>query len=188
MITVDPATRTNHTTALHVPGARRPAVPIAKPAAAQMKRTLGLTTVNAAATSTALAGVNCFMLFIQPGVWADRLRRNHRTRPNTINAAPTTMRSHDAQLGGRSRRPPARLDTSRNTEHKPASPNSQPARNARPVGRGRAVSNTSTAGMMVNGDNVTTNPSGTRSVSTAPQLPDIDGPFVAPSPLQNVAS
>src|SRR5215218_10149129 len=179
MMTVDPATRTNHTTALHVPGARRPAVPIAKPAAAQMKRTFGLTTVNAAAARTALAGVNCFMLFIQPGVWADRLRLNQRTRPNTMSAAPTTMRSQDAQLGGRSRRPPARLDTSRKTVHKTASPNSQPVRNARPVGRGLAVSRTSTAGMIVNGDNATTSPSGTRSVSTDPQLPDIGGPFVA---------
>src|SRR5687768_1611655 len=111
--TVDPATRTNHTTALHVPGARRPAVPIAKPAAAHMKRTLGLMTVSAAPASSARPGVNFFMLFIQPGVCADRLRRNHWKKPNAISAAPTAMRSQDAQLGGFSRRPPARLDTSR---------------------------------------------------------------------------
>ena len=51
-------------------------MPIAKPAAAQMKSTLGLITVNAAAVRIALTGVSLFMLFIQPGVCADRLRVN----------------------------------------------------------------------------------------------------------------
>jgi hypothetical protein len=36
--------------------------------------------------------------------------------------------------------------------------------------------------MIDNGDSATTSASGMSSVSTDPQLPDIDGPFVALSP------
>ncbi len=80
--------------------------------------------------------------------------------------------------------PPARLDTSRKIVVSAARPNSQPTRNARPVGRGFGVSNTSTAGMTENGERATTSASGTRSVNTDPQLPDIDGPFVARSSVR----
>jgi hypothetical protein len=59
-----------------------------------------------------------------------------------------------------------------------ASPISQPAMNARPVGRGLGVCNTSTAGMIDSGDSATTNASGISSVSTEPQFADIEGPFV----------
>jgi len=76
--TVEPANRTYQASAAHAPGGRRPEVPIAKPAAAQMKSTLGLTTVRSAAVSTARTGVILLMLFIQPGVWADFLRVNQR--------------------------------------------------------------------------------------------------------------
>ena len=67
-----------------------------------------------------------------------------------------------------------------------ASPTSQPARKAKPVGLGRGVCNTSTAGMIDNGDSATTSASGMSSVSTDPQLPDITA---LPSHLEeNVAS
>src|ERR1700754_1901069 len=86
---------------------------------------------------------------------------------------PTMMRIHDAHVGGLSLIPPARPEISTNTVVRTASPNSQPARNARPVGRGRGVLSTSTAGMIDSGDNATTIASGMSSVSTDPQLLDI---------------
>ena len=49
--TVDPATTTYQMTASHTRVLSRPSVPIAKPAAAQMKSTLGLTTVRTAASA-----------------------------------------------------------------------------------------------------------------------------------------
>src|ERR1700722_7887868 len=98
--------------------------------------------------------------------------------PNAIRAAPMAMRSHDAQLGGLSRRPPSRSDTSTKMAANAASPTSQPAKNARPVDRGRGLCNTRTAGMIDSGDSATTNASGISSVSTDPQLADIEGPFV----------
>ena len=99
--------------------------------------------------------------------------------PNTISAAPTTMRSQDAQPGGLPPRPPTRPDTSRKMLVNAARPTSQPARNASPVGRGRGVCNTSTAGMIDNGESATTSASGMSSISTDPQLPDNARPFVA---------
>src|ERR1700680_1579050 len=92
--------------------------------------------------------------------------------------APMPMRSHDAQLGGLSLSPPSRFDTSRKMAVNAASAISQPAMNARPVGRGRGVCNTSTAGMIDSGDSATTNASGINSVSTDPQFADIEGPFI----------
>src|SRR6266404_5360400 len=99
--------------------------------------------------------------------------------PNTINSAPTTMRSHDAHPGGLSPRPPSRLDTSRKIAVNATSPSSQPARNAKPVGLGRGVCSTITAGMMDNGESATTSASGMSSVSTDPQSPDNTDPSVA---------
>src|SRR3954452_6810150 len=90
--------------------------------------------------------------------------------PNTISAAPTTIRSHDAHPGGLSPSPPSRLDTSRKIAVNAVSPISQPAKKARPVGRGRGVCNTNTAGMIDNGDSATTSASGMSSVSTDPDL------------------
>src|SRR4051812_48138768 len=104
-----------------------------------------------------------------------------------MSAAPITTRSQDAHPGGLSRTPPNRLDTSTKIAVSAARPTSQPARNATPVGLGRGVCNTSTAGMIDSGDSATTSASGMSSVNTEPQLPDIIGPFVASS-LQNVAS
>ena len=99
--------------------------------------------------------------------------------PKTISAAPMTMRSHDAQPGGLSPRPPTRLDTSTKMRVNTVRPTSQPARNASPVGRGRGVCNTSTAGMIDSGDSATTSASGMSSASTDPQLPDNGRPFAA---------
>ena len=59
-------------------GEPRPAVPIAKPAAAQMNSTFGLTTVSAAAAARRATGVSLLRLCIQPGVCADRLRVSQR--------------------------------------------------------------------------------------------------------------
>jgi hypothetical protein len=99
--------------------------------------------------------------------------------PKTIRSAPMTTRAHDAQPGGLSRSPPARPEISSRIAVSTASPKSQPARKARPVGRGRGVCNTITAGMIDSGDNATTSASGMSSVSTEPQLADIARPFVA---------
>ena len=51
-----------------------------------------------------------------------------------------------------------RLDTSTKIAVIAARPNSQPARKARPVGRGRGVCSTSTAGMIDSGESATTTP------------------------------
>src|SRR6476646_11831310 len=98
-----------------------------------------------------------------------------------------TTRSQEAHPGGLSRTPPMRLDTSTKIAVSGARPTRAPARNARPVGLGRGVCNTSTAGMIDSGDSATTSASGMSSVNTEPQLPDINGPFVATS-QENVAS
>ena len=151
-------------------------MPIAKPAAAQMNSTLGFSTTSVAAVTAARAGVTLVSERIHPGVWADRWRVNQRNIPNTINAAPTTMRSHAAHFGALSR-PPSRSATSTKTAVSANSPTSQPARKARPVGLGRGVCSTRTAGMMDSGDSATTSASGMSSISTDPQLPDIQPPF-----------
>ena len=54
--TVEAATATYHASAIQTSGEPRPAVPMAKPAAAQMNSTLGLTTVSATAVAPARAG------------------------------------------------------------------------------------------------------------------------------------
>ena len=95
------------------------------------------------------------------------------------------MRSHDAQLGGLSPQAADQagdLDEDRRQQRQ-ARTASRP-RKARPVGLGRGVCNTSTAGMIDNGDSATTSASGMSSVSTDPQLPDIGGPFVASSSVK----
>ena len=50
-------------------------------------------------------------------------------------------------------------------------PSNQPPRNARPVGRGRGVCNTSTAGMTDSGEIETTSASGISVASRETQLP-----------------
>ena len=105
----------------------RPADPIAKPAAAQMKSTFGFATTNAAAMTAARPGVAPVIFFIQPGECADRLRVSQRNTPNTISATPMTMRSQLAHVGVLFS-PPSRLDTSTKIAVSAASPKIQPAR------------------------------------------------------------
>src|SRR5258707_1027433 len=54
-----------------------------------------------------------------------------------MSAAPTTMRTYDAQLGGLSRPPPSRLDTSTKIKVRTARPTTHPTRNANPLGLAR---------------------------------------------------
>ena len=75
---MEPATATYQTTAIQARVPSSPAVPIAKPAAAQMNSTLGFATVRTAAVSAARGGVTLLMLCIQRGVCAERLRVNQR--------------------------------------------------------------------------------------------------------------
>jgi hypothetical protein len=94
-----------------------------------------------------------------------------------MSAAPIAMRSHEAQLGGRPRLPISpvictKIAASTN------SPTSQPTMKARPVGLGRGVCNTSTAGIIDSGESATMSASGINSTNTDPQLPDIDRPSV----------
>src|ERR1700722_11789088 len=92
--------------------------------------------------------------------------------PNTMSAVPSTTRSQDAQVGGDDLWDcPSTPDPAPKRAVNAASPNSQPPRNARPVGRGRGACNTSTAGMMVSGETATTSPSGMSPVSNDPALP-----------------
>src|SRR4029077_17307558 len=88
---------------------------------------------------------------------------------------------HDAQPGGLLR-PPNRFDTSRKIAVSAARPTSQPARKARPVGRGRGVCSTSTAGMMDSGESATTNASGMSSVSTRSIVPETPTPAYTERP------
>ena len=53
-------------------------MPIAKPAAAQMNNTLGLTTVRTRGDAGRPGGVSLVMLCIQRGVCAERLRVSQR--------------------------------------------------------------------------------------------------------------
>ena len=70
--TVEAATATYHASAIQTSGERQgPRVPMAKPAAAQMNSTLGLTTVSASAVAPARAGVSLLRLCIHFG----RVRR-----------------------------------------------------------------------------------------------------------------
>ena len=55
-------------------------------------------------------------------------------------------------MGGELRSAPSASEDETKTAVSVASPNSQPPRNARPVGRGRGVCNTSTAGMIDSGE------------------------------------
>ena len=156
----------------------RPADPIAKPAAAQMKSTFGLATTNTAAMTAARPGVTVVIVRIQAGEWAERLRVSQRNTPNTMSAIPTTMRNHKAH-GGFLSSPPSRLDTSTKIAVNAASPTTQPTRNARPVGFGRGVCSTSTAGMIESGERATTRARGMSSVSSEPQ------PAVTPRNVAN---
>ena len=61
-----------------MPVAPSPAEPIARPAAAHMNNTLGLTTASTRAVTKARPGPIEVMDVSQPGVWAERLRVNHR--------------------------------------------------------------------------------------------------------------
>src|SRR5271166_1593110 len=88
-----------------------------------------------------------------------------------MSANPRTTRSQDAQAGGDSRSAPSAPEDTTKTAVSAASPNSQPPRKARPVGLGRAACNTSTAGMIDNGEIATTSASGISVASTEPQLP-----------------
>ena len=108
------------------------------------------------------------IFFIQAGEWADRLRVSQRNTPNTISAIPITMRTQGAH-GGVLFSPPSRLDTSTKIAVNAASPTTQPTRNARPVGFGRGVCSTSTAGMIDSGERATTRARGMSSVSSEAQ-------------------
>src|SRR6476469_195234 len=96
--TVEPATATYKAYASHTSGLPIPSVPIAKPAAAQMNNTLGLTTLSAIAVTSARAGPMVVRPFSHFGECVERLRTSHLEMPNTMSAAPRTMRSHEAQL------------------------------------------------------------------------------------------
>ena len=102
-----------------------------------------------------------------PGIWCGLLCRvSQRNSPKTISAAPITIRNQDAQPGGLPPTAPSRPDTPTNNAVSAAIPISHPARNIRPVGRGRGVCSTRTAGMIDNGDRATTSASGMSSVSS----------------------
>src|SRR5277367_4481013 len=88
-----------------------------------------------------------------------------------MSANPRTTRSEDAQAGGDLRSAPSASDDTTKTAVSAASPDSQPPRKARPVGLGRGVCNTSTAGMTDSGEIATTSASGISVASTEPQLP-----------------
>ena len=125
----------------------------------------------AAPVTAALAGVRELMRVIHAGMCSEVLRLANRYAPNTISAEPTTMRNHDAQLGGLDPMPPTRSESWRKIPVSTASPSNQPARNASPVGFGLGVPSTSTAGMTENGDSAITRESGMSSVRTDPQVP-----------------
>ena len=91
--------------------------------------------------------------------------------PYAMSANPRTMRSQDTQAGGDLRSAPSASEDTTKTAVSATSPNSQPPRKARPVGLGRGVCNTSTAGMIDNGEIATTSASGISVASTEPQLP-----------------
>ena len=168
--TDDAATNTKTTSAAQAPAVLRPAVPISKPDARQMKSTLGLMTASNAPAPPARAGVMELIARSQAGECSERWRVSHCQTPNTMSAAPSAMRSHDAHDGGLSRPPPNRSDNPMNTTVSAASPTTQPARKARPAGLGRGVCRTSTAGMTDSGDAAMISASGTTSARTEPQL------------------
>jgi hypothetical protein len=90
--------------------------------------------------------------------------------PNAISASPSTTRAQDAQAGGLLCRPLSASENAMNRAVSATRPSSQPPRKARPVGRGRGVCNTSTAGMTDSGEIDTTSASGMSVVSTEPKL------------------
>ena len=91
--------------------------------------------------------------------------------PNAISASPRTTRSQDAQVGGELCRPPSASEDATKTAVSATRPSNQPPRKARPVGRGRGVCNTSTAGMTDSGEIEMTSASGISVASTETQLP-----------------
>src|SRR5579875_803127 len=91
-----------------------------------------------------------------------------------MSAELTAIRSHDAHAGGDLCRPPSRPGTETNSAVSAARATSQPPRNARPLGRGRGVCKTSTAGMIDSGEKAITRASEKRPVSSDVQLPDTD--------------
>src|SRR5689334_10799955 len=100
---------------------------------------------------------------------ADRCLVSQRNTPNTIRAAPTTIRTHDAHVGALLKSP-SRSETSTKTAVMAASATTHPSRYISEAGRGWVVCNTKTAGMIDSGDNVITNASGINSVSTDPVM------------------
>ena len=118
--------------------------------------------------TAARPGVASVIFFIQAGEWAERLRVSQRNTPNTMSAIPITMRNQEAH-GGALFSPPSRLDTSTKIAVNTASPTTQPTRNARPVGFGRGVCSTNTAGMIDSGERATTSARGMSSVSSEAQ-------------------
>ena len=96
------------------------------------------------------------------------LRVSQRNTPNTKSAIPITMRTQGAH-GGALFSPPSKLDTSTKIAVNAANPTTQPTRNARPVGFGRGVCSTNTAGMIESGERATTSARGMSSVSSEAQ-------------------
>ena len=90
--------------------------------------------------------------------------------PNAISARPRTTRNHDAQVGGDLRSPSSAPDDEAKIAVSAHNPNTQLPRNASPVGRGRGVCSTSTAGMIDSGEIEMTNASGMSVVSAEPKL------------------
>src|SRR5579875_331055 len=166
MATVDAAAVTKMAADTHARVTPSPALPIAKPAAAQTKSTSGRSTANAAPVITARAGVSSVNDRIQPGVAVWRWRVSHLMTPKTISAAPTTMRSHDAHVGGDLCRPPSRPETARKIAVRAARLTSHPARNARLLACARGACNASTAGMIDNGDSAITSARETSPVNS----------------------
>src|ERR1700760_173732 len=88
-----------------------------------------------------------------------------------MRANPRATRSQDAQAGGFLCKSPRRSEDATKAAVSAVRPSSQPPRKTRPVGLGRCVCNTSTAGMIDNGETATTNASGISVVSRELQLP-----------------
>ena len=152
---------------------------MAKPAAAQMNNTLGLTTVSASGRDTRASGGE-FRQALHPLRAVVRLLAGQPL----IDAEDDQRGADDDPQprrppGGLVPIPPARPETSTKMAVNAVRPTSQPIRKARPVGRGRGVCSTSTAGMIDSGDSATTSANGMSSVSTDPQSPDNARPSAA---------
>src|SRR4051812_34318986 len=115
---------------------------MARPAATQMIDTSSLTTDSTAAVTAARTGLMVENVRIQRGDSAWRWRVTHRYTPNAMSNDPSTTRIQDAHVGGVLCRPPSRPEAATKIAVSAHSPNTQPPRKAKAVGRGRGACKT----------------------------------------------